>query len=192
MTTSKNEVIRERELTSGRSPAAIVTAVLIILLCGYALFEAALKSLGQDPLIATPETWWIWISGLPGDLNTVALAAAGLGAALIGIIFMAHGIRRGRLARHSMECQNAVLVVDDQVLASALARRARREASVGPGQVLVIVSGEHIEVQVRPTSGTPIVPSIILSALEEELRINAVNPLPIIKVRVAESGVIGQ
>ena len=46
--------------------------------------------------------------------------------------------------------------------------------------------------QVRPTSGTPVAPSAILAGLEEELRINAVEPMPYIKVRVAETGVIGQ
>lgn len=192
MTYATAETIRERELTSGRSPAAIVIAVAVILLCGYALFEAALKALGQEPLIAAPETWWTWISALPGDLNPVALAAAGLAAVLFGLVFMAHGIRRGRLPRHSMTCHDAVLVVDDQVLAAALARRARLEAAVGPGQVLVIVNREHIEVQVRPTSGKPVITSTVLRGIEEELRVNAVDPLPSVKVRVADSGVIGQ
>lgn len=192
MRTGQNEAIRERELTSGRSPAAIVLATLVILLCGYALFEAALKALGQDPLIATPETWWTWISLLPGDLNPFGLVATGLAAMLLGLVFLAHGTRRGRLARHSMGCDGAVLIVDDQVLAAALARRARIEASVGPGQVLVVISHERIDVQIRPTSGTPIVPAVVLSGLEEELRINAVEPMPVINVRVSESGVIGQ
>ncbi len=84
MRTGQNEAIRERELTSGRSPAAIVIATLVILLCGYALLEAALKALGQDPLIATPETWWTWISLLPGDLNPFGLVASGLAAVLLG------------------------------------------------------------------------------------------------------------
>jgi len=85
-----------------------------------------------------------------------------------------------------------VLVMDDQVLAAALARRARLEAAVGPGQVLVVVNREQIDVQVRPTSGTPLGPSMIVAGLEDELRINAVEPMPRITVRIAESGVIGQ
>ena len=96
------------------------------------------------------------------------------------------------MAKHSMRCEDAVLVMDDQVLAATLARRARREAAVGPGQVLVVVNREQIDVQVRPTSGTPLDPSTILAGLEDELRINAVEPMPHIRVRVAESGVIGQ
>ena len=51
-----------------------------------------------------------------------------------------------------------VLMVDDQVLAASLARRARTDAAVGPGQVLVTVHGERVEVQLSPTSGTPVKP----------------------------------
>lgn len=192
MTTEELEEIRERELTSGRSPAAIVLAGLIILVCIYALFEATLKAIGQVPLLAMPETWWSWIATLPGNVDPVVLASAGLAIALLGVLFIAHAFRRGRLAKHSMRCEDAVLVMDDQVLAAALARRARLEAAVGPGQVLVVVNREQIDVQVRPTSGTPLGSSMIVAGLEDELRINAVEPMPRIAVRVAESGVIGQ
>lgn len=192
MTQEAYEKIRERELTSGHSPVAIVLAGLIILVCIYALFEAALKAIGQKPLLAMPETWWRWIATLPGSVDPFVLSLAGLGSILFGVLFLAYAIRRGRLAKHSMGCQNAVLIMDDQVLAATLVRRARREAAVGPGQVLVVVNHEQIEVQVRPTSGTPLDPSTILAGLEDELRINAVEPMPHIRVRVAESGVIGQ
>ena len=184
--------IKARELTSGRSPAAIVLAVLIIVVCGYALFEASLKALGQEPLIATPETWWRWISTLPGDANDYALVAVGAALILVGITFFIHGVRTGHRARHSIECEEAVLVVDDQVLAAALARRTRLDAAVGEGQVLVIINGDHIEVQIRPTSGTPLSADTVLAGLEDELRINRVAPLPQVRVRISAGGVIGQ
>ena len=192
MTLEERDEIRERELTSGRSPAAIVLAGLIILVCVYALFEAMLKAIGQQPLLAMPETWWHWIATLPGSVEPVTLALVGLASVLLGVLFLAHGLGKGRLAKHSMVCDDAVLIMDDQVLAATLARRARLEAAVGPGQVLVVVNREQIDVQVRPTSGTPLDPSVIMAGLEDELRINAVEPVPHIKVRVAESGVIGQ
>lgn len=184
--------IKARELTSGRSPAAIVLAVLIIVVCGYALFEASLKALGQEPLIATPETWWRWISTLPGDANDYALVAVGTVLILVGLTFFIHGVRTGHRARHSIECEEAVLVVDDQVLAAALARRTRLDAAVGEGQVLVIINGDRVEVQIRPTSGTPLSADTVLAGLEEELRINRVAPLLQVRVRISEGGVIGQ
>lgn len=184
--------IRARELTSGRSPAAIVLAVLIIVLCGYALFEASLKVLGQEPLIATPETWWRWISTMPAEANSYVLTAGGIALTLLGLTFFLHGVRTGRRPKHSIQCDDAVLIVDDQVLAAALARRTRLDAAVGPGQVLVIVNGDHLEVQIRPTSGTPLGAETVIAGLEDELRINRVEPLPKIKVKISEVGVIGQ
>lgn len=184
--------IRERELTSGRSPAAITAAALVILVCLYALFEAALKALGQEPLVATPETWWLWISTLPGNLEPAGLGAIGLASALFGLLLLVHGLRRGRRARHSLACEDAILIVDDQVLAASLARRARAEAGVGPGQVLVTVNGERVEVQLSPTSGTPVNPAAVVAGLEDELRLNLVEPVPRVYLRVAERGVVGQ
>lgn len=192
MTLEEYAEIRERELTSGRSPAAIVIASLVMLVGIYALFEAVLKAIGQKPLLAMPEIWWRWIATLPGIVDPVVVALAGLASVFLGVLFLAHAFRRGRLAKHSMRCEDAVLIMDDQVLAATLARRARLEAAVGPGQVLVVVKGEQIDVQVRPTSGTPLGPSAIVAGLEDELRINAVEPTPHISVRIAESGVIGQ
>lgn len=184
--------IKARELTSGRSPAAIVLAVLIIVLCGYALFETSLKALGQEPLIATPETWWRWISTLSEEANVYALIAAGTALTLLGLVFFMHGVRAGHRARHSIQCEDAVLIVDDQVLAAALARRTRLDAAVGHGQVLVIIDGEHIEVQIRPTSGTPLNAETVIAGLEDELRINRIEPLPKIRVKISVGGVIGQ
>ncbi len=184
--------IRERELTSGRSPAAIAAAALVILVCLYALFEAALKALGQEPLVATPETWWLWLSTLPGSLPPAGLAAIGLASALFGLLLLVHGLRRGRRARHALACEDAILIVDDQVLAASLARRARAEAGVGPGQVLVTVNGERVEVQLSPTSGTPVNPAAVVAGLEDELRLNLVEPAPRVYLRVAERGVVGQ
>ncbi|GAA5225846.1 hypothetical protein [Paeniglutamicibacter antarcticus] len=184
--------IRERELTSGRSPAAITAAVLVILVCVYALFEAALKALGQEALVASPGTWWQWISTLPGSLEPVALGAIGLGTSVLGLVLLLHGLRRGRRARHGLGCEDSILIVDDQVLAAVLARRARSEAGVGPGQVLVTVNHERVDVQLSPTSGTPVDPATIAAGLEEELRVNLVEPPPRVRVRVAERGVVGQ
>lgn len=184
--------IRECELTSGRSPATITVAVLIVLVCLYSLFETALKALGQEPLVASPETWWHWISTLPGNLEPAGQGAMGLAAALLGLVLLLHGVRRGRRARHALACEDAVLIVDDQVLAAGLARRARADAGVGPGQALVTVHRERVDVQLSPTSGTPIDPALVVAGLEDELRSNLVEPAPRVFIRVAQRGVIGQ
>lgn len=184
--------IRERELTSGRSPAAITVSLLALLVCLYALLETALKALGQEAMLAAPETWWRWSSMLPWDLEPAGQAAIGLCVMLLGLVLLAHGLRRGRRARHALACEEGVLVVDDQVLAASLARRARAEAGVGPGQALVTVHRDRVDVQLSPTSGTPINPAHVVAGLEDELRTNMVEPPPQVHIRVSERGVIGQ
>lgn len=184
--------IKERELTSARSPAVIAVAVLALLACLYALLETALKALGQKALLAAPETWWAWGLTLPERLEPAAGTGLGLGAMGLGLLLLVHGLRRGRRARHGLACEDAVLVVDDQVLAASLARRARAEAGVGPGQAVVTVHRDRVEAQLSPTSGTPIDPALVAAGLDDELRTNRVEPQLQVFVRVSTRGVIGQ
>ncbi|MDQ0680262.1 hypothetical protein QFZ30_003644 [Arthrobacter pascens] len=83
------------------------------------------------------------------------------------------------------------VVVDDEVIASALARSARLAANVTPEQVMVVVSQRQVTVSVRPTSGVPVEESSVLAAVQEELREMALVPLPEVRVNVSTSGVIG-
>lgn len=184
--------LRERELTSSRAPASVVAAVLVVCACLYALFEVALKALGQPALLAPPETWWAGIENLPGTADSALLLASGVLLLLLGIFFLLQGLLRGRRARHAIAIGESVLIVDNQVIAASLARRARTEAGVAPEQVLVIVGHERVEVQLRPTSGMPVDADQIRAAVEDELRTNLIIPMPTVSVRVAETGVVGQ
>ena len=83
------------------------------------------------------------------------------------------------------------VVVDDEVIASALARSARLAANVTPEQVMVVVSQRQVMVSVRPTSGVPLEEASVLAAVQEELRDMAPVPLPEVRVNVSTSGVIG-
>ncbi|GAA4381728.1 hypothetical protein [Paeniglutamicibacter cryotolerans] len=184
--------LRERELTSSRAPASVVAAVLVVCVCLYALFEVALKALGQPALLAAPETWWAAIENLPKTGDPTLLLTGGVLLLLLGIVFLLQGLLRGRRARHAIALGESVLIVDDQVIAASLARRARTEAGVAREQVLVVVSHARVEVQLRPTSGMPVDADQIRAAVEDELRTNLITPVPSVSVRVAETGVIGQ
>ena len=90
-----------------------------------------------------------------------------------------------------LEEPRIAVVVDDEVIASALARRARLAANVTPEQVMVVVSQRQAVVNVRPTSGVPVSENAVREAVEDELRAMAPIPLPAVRVNLAESGVIG-
>ena len=83
------------------------------------------------------------------------------------------------------------MVVDDEVIASALARRARLAANVTPEQVMVVVSRRQIVVNVRPTSGVPVDEAAVLEAVQFELGEMALVPAPEVRVNLSSAGVIG-
>lgn len=186
-----SEVIR-RETHSSRAVPSTILAVIIILVCLYVMLEAALKALGQAPWLVGPETAAGWVGSLPAGVPGTVLAAAGALLFLIGLIFFLAAVLPGRKARLSIPNERAAVVVDAEVLASSLARRARVAAGVTPEQVLVTIGRRLVEVQVRPTSGIPVSADSVRTAVEDELERTAVDPLPEVRVLVAESGVIGQ
>ncbi len=186
-----SEVIR-REMHSSRAVPATIAAVLVILVCLYVMLEAALKALGQEPWLLGPETAAGWVGSLPEGVSPTVLAAAGALLFLVGLFFFLAAVLPGRRARLSIPNERTAVVVDAEVLASSLARRARIAAGVAPEQVLVTIGRRLVDVQVRPTSGIPVNDGAVRAAVEDELRRTAVEPVPEVRVIVAESGVIGQ
>lgn len=186
-----NRLIR-REMHSSRAVPAAIVAVLVILACLYVMLEAALKALGQDPWLLGPEEAAAWIGSLPAGVTPALLGAAGALLFLAGLIFFLSAVLPGRRARLSIPNGRAAVVVDAEVLASSLARRARVAAGVTPEQVLVTVGRRSVEVQVVPTSGIPVDEQSVQEAVEDELRRTIVDPVPEVRVAVAPTGVIGQ
>lgn len=186
-----SDVIR-RETHASRAVPSTIAAVLVILASLYVMLEAALKALGQDPWLVGPEAAAGWIGSLPDGVSSSVLAAAGALIFLIGLFFFLAAVLPGRKARLSIPNERAAVVVDAEVLASSLARRARVAAGVTPEQVLVTIGRRLVEVQVRPTSGIPVSEQSVQAAVEDEFRRTDIEPVPEVRVAIAQSGVIGQ
>ncbi|MCW2131011.1 hypothetical protein [Arthrobacter sp. VKM Ac-2550] len=187
-----NDRLALRETRSSRAPAAIIAAVLVSLICLYVLLEAALKAIGQPAWLLEPRDFAAWLNQLPRNVPTLILGTSGVLILFAGLFFFLHGVLPGRLHRHVLPSRRGIAVVDDEVLASSLARRARTRANVTEEQVLVTVSRTLVEVQLRPTSGIPVEESAIQSAVEDELLHSHIDPMPEVRVRVSTSGVVGQ
>ncbi len=183
--------ILRRETHASRAVAAILAAVLVTVLAVYCLFEAALKAFGQEPWLLAPEGAWEWVRSLPDGLDPVMLGAIGGLIFLLGLFFFLNAVLPGRRSRHIIPNPRAAVVVDNEVIASSLARRARMQAGVTQEQVVVTVSRRLVEVNVRPTSGTPVDEASIAEAVEDELRRTSVKPMPDVKVKLSTVGVIG-
>lgn len=183
--------VLDRETHSSRAAAAGIAAVLVILFSLYGLLEAAVRAIGQPPWLIDPQTAAEQIVALPNGIPPLLLGVTGAVVTAVGLFFFLSAILPGRRARHLLEEPRIAVVVDDEVIASALARRARLAANVTPEQVMVVVSQRHAVVNVRPTSGVPVSENAIREAVEDELRSMAPVPMPDVRINLATSGVIG-
>lgn len=183
--------ILRRETHSSRAGAAVIAAVLVIVLCLYALLEAGVRAVGQPPWLIDPTTAAGRIIALPEGIFPLLLGASGAVVAMVGLFFFLHAVLPGRRARHLLRDRRTAVVVDDEVLASALARRARTAANVTQEQVMVVVSRQLVVVNVRPTSGSRVSEEAVLTAVRAELEEMSPVPMPSVRVNVASSGVIG-
>lgn len=183
--------ILNRETRSSRAGMAGLAAVLVIAACVYALLESALRAIGQPPWLIDPQTAAERLTALPEGISPLLLGSLGGVVAMVGLIFFLNAVLPGRKSRHLLADPRAGVVVDDEVIASALARAARTAANITQEQVMVVVSLRQVVVNVRPTSGVPVHEEQILAAVEHELQKMAPSPMPAVRVNVATSGVIG-
>lgn len=183
--------ILRRETHSSRAGAAVIAAVLVIILCVYALLEAGVRAVGQPPWLVDPTTAAERIIALPEGISPLLLGASGAVVAMVGLFFLLHAVLPGRRARHLLRDPRTAVVVDDEVLASALDRRARMAANVTQEQVMVVVSRQTVVVNVRPTSGSRVSHDSVLAAVQAELEEMSPVPMPTVRVNLALSGVIG-
>ncbi|MBP1137910.1 hypothetical protein JOE31_004142 [Arthrobacter sp. PvP023] len=183
--------ILDRETRSSRAAVSGIAAVLVVVLCGYGLLEAAVRAVGQPPWLIDPQTAAERLIALPQGMPPLLLGVIGAVTAMAGLFFLLNAVLPGRRARHLLPDPRAGVVVDDEVIASALARRARLAANVTQEQVMVVVSQRQVTVNVRPTSGVQVSENAVLAAVLEELREMALEPMPEVRVNVATSGVIG-
>ncbi|MCO4275468.1 DUF6286 domain-containing protein [Pseudarthrobacter sp. HLT3-5] len=182
-----------RETHSTRAAVATVAAVLVMGLAGYGLLESAVHAIGQPAWLIEPQLAAERIVALPAGIPPLLLGASGAVVAMVGLFFLLNAILPGRRARHVLNStgSSSAVVVDDEVIASALARSARLAANVTPEQVMVVVSRRQVIVNVRPTSGVPVADAAVLAAVQNELSGMSLVPLPDVRVNISTVGVIG-
>lgn len=187
-----------RETHSSRAAVATVAAVLVMGLSGYGLLESAVHAIGQPAWLIEPQLAAERIVALPAGIPPLLLGASGAVVAMVGLFFLLIAILPGRRARHVLNGttlngtgSSSAVVVDDEVIASALARSARLVANVTPEQVMVVVSRRQIIVNVRPTSGVPVAEAAVLAAVQDELSGMSLVPVPDVRVNISTVGVIG-
>ncbi|MCS5734591.1 DUF6286 domain-containing protein [Herbiconiux daphne] len=179
-----------RESHSPRSTLAIVLAIVGIVACLYAATEIVLHLLGVAPLLAAPADIAAAIASI-SSVETWLLVVAGAVVALIGLWLVIVAIAPGRRARHRLVTERSAVVVDDEVIASALARTASRAALVSPDGVRASVSRRSAVVTMTPRSGQPIDRAAAAEAVQRELDESGLAPTLRSRTTIEKRGVVG-
>lgn len=167
--------IARRETHSPRSVLAITLAVLVILVAAWFGTEIMLSLLGQPALLVAPtdaEQSIITVAALPVGV----LLTAGIIVAVIGLILLIAALTAGRRARHVIQTDRAVTVIDNRVIASALARHASYAGNTSPDNTRVDVTHRRAVVHITPTSGTTADKAAIKAAVDKQLDSFGVRP----------------
>ncbi|TFD49765.1 hypothetical protein E3T46_13000 [Cryobacterium sp. Hh11] len=189
-TTARSARIGRREIHSPRSAAAITVAAVVIVLCGWLGTEMVLLLFGQPALLATPADLAAGVASA-SSLPIPLLGTIAAGCALLGLVLLIVAVAPGRRARHLINSERTVTVVDDEVIASAVARYAARVGGIDPDNTRVSVSRRIATVHLTPTSGQPVQQAAVQQAVREQLDGLQLRPALQTRVVVAVEGRVG-
>ncbi len=181
--------IARRESHSPRSTPAIAVAGLVILACVYLATEIILSLSRQPALLISPTmiiAALIALSTFPAGI----MISAGIVVAFIGVVLIVLALKAGRLARHVHRTERTVIVVDDEVIASALARHASYAGGINPDNARVSVSRSRATVHLTPTSGTFIERQAVIDAVAAQLHSYELSPSLRATVIINENGTV--
>jgi len=158
-----------RETHSPRTVAVFVAVIVLILALAYIGLEIVLYLAAQPALLAGPVAGWGWLVGLPTAQPAGLVIAGSAVLAVIGLIFIWLAVMPGRLSKHTLEAGGRAVVVDNGVIASALAQHLSEEIGIARENITVGVGHRSVDVTVRPGAGIPLDKSDVQAAAEAEL-----------------------
>lgn len=162
-------VIR-RETHSPRTVAMFVAVILLILALAYIGLEIVLSLAAQPALLLGPAAAGGWLVGLPTAQPAGLVIAGSVVLALIGVILIWLAVTPGRLSRHTLDAGDRAVVVDNGVIASALAQHLSDETGLARDDITVGVGHRIVDVSVRPGAGVPLDKNEVQAAAEAELQ----------------------
>ena len=146
--------IVRRELHSSRAGWAITTAVVLALLAAAA-GVASVYLIAHEPVWVGVEAGFGGLAGLHGVLR-YPVAAAGVAALAVGAILVAVAVTPGRRPRRVLQSARAAVVVDDKVVARALAKAAAAATGLPRDQVEVVMGRSRAKVTLASIAGVAV------------------------------------
>jgi hypothetical protein len=189
-TTALYRRIRRRETHSSRAVPAIASAVAAFLALAWLATEIALAAAGRAKLLLSPTDMVDGIRGLPGVAPSL-LTAAGTALAVLGLILVVLALKGGRLGRHLIDDERAVVVVHDEVIGSALVRAAADASGTDPDQGVAAIGRRRAQVRLTPSSGIDIDRGAVGAAVAERLVGFRIRPALTSRVSIVKKGRVG-
>lgn len=184
MTDAVLRTVVRRETHSPRTVAMLVVVVLLLLALAYAVVEVVLSLLGQQPLLVSPGAALAALVAAPTSLAPAALIAIGAVVVVIGILVLVLALKPGRRSRHEMAWGQRAVVVDNGVVASALAQHLSNESGIARDDIVVGVAHRTVDVTVRPPVGIPVDENEVRRIVEDEITTYQLTPPVRTHVRV--------
>jgi hypothetical protein len=178
--------IVRRETHQSRSTASVIVLALVALGAVYLGIELVLALLGDAPLLVSPT---VAAAALSSHASWVPIAGAC--ALVFGIILLVVALVPSRRGRHGVSHNRMAVVIDDGVLAGALAGEARRSVAIGADRVRASVGRRTATIRLVPTSGVPISRDVAQESADRLLGTLDTSPKVRASVTVSESGVVG-
>lgn len=188
MSPALRRVVR-RETHSPRTVAMLVVVTLVVLALAYTALEFVMHLSGQPPLLLDPAETFGWLVALPGSDAAGASTAAGVALAVIGLILVILAIAPGRLAKHEISDEDRAVVVDNGVIASAIAQHVSDELNLPRDRVRVGVGHRTIDVALTPHLGIPIDLTLARDIARTEVESYRLRPAPRVVVRAQQENV---
>ncbi|MDU0345579.1 DNA/RNA endonuclease G [Microbacterium sp. KSW2-29] len=165
-----------RETHSPRTVAMLVVVVLLLLVLAYAAVEIILALTGAQPLLVSPGEALNAVVAAPTALMPVAFIFGGVVLAILGLIVLVIALKPGRLSRHEMEWGQRAVVVDNGVVASALAQHLSNESGIARDDIVVGVAHRSVDVTVRPPVGIPVDEAQLRRIVDDEVAAYKLTP----------------
>jgi hypothetical protein len=147
----------------------VIAAVLSIVALAYLGIEIVLSLLLQPALLVSPVSAGDWLTGIPEQQPVWAIIAAASALAVIGIVFCVIALTPGRLPKHQMVTEGSAVLVDNAVIAAALAQYISDHTGIVRDRISVGVSHRVVDVTVSPDAGLPVVDTQIRELVASEL-----------------------
>ncbi|MBO0982199.1 hypothetical protein, partial [Microbacterium sp. SD291] len=158
--------VLRRETHASRTVAAVVVASVITLLL---LATAAVAVWLLVDVSAREEVGSRFAAAQPRGWDDVTLIVVGSIAVVLALLLIGLALLPGRRARRARIADRLALLIDDGVLADAVADAVAGDVGTAPWQVSATMARRAVIVRITPTSGVPVDRAVAAGAATDVL-----------------------